>query len=62
MHAAVRLALAVLGVDVRLVLEIAHLVNAHRCRPPLPTRDVERVVEWVAGQQLTHDAGTKDHR
>jgi Bifunctional DNA primase/polymerase, N-terminal len=39
------------GVDARLAREVAYLVNT-RNRPPLPERDVERVCEWVALQEL----------
>ena len=39
------------GVDVRLVWEIAALVN-ERARPPLPADDVERIVMSIAGREL----------
>ena len=48
-----RLAGYLLGhdIDPRLVLEMAHLVNA-KSRPPLPDRDVERIVAYVARREL----------
>jgi hypothetical protein len=39
-------------VDARLVLELAHTVNASRFRPPLDAREVARTVESVAGREL----------
>jgi len=38
------------GVDPALVLALAHALNAHRCSPPLPSEEVERVVVWAAGR------------
>jgi Bifunctional DNA primase/polymerase, N-terminal/Primase C terminal 1 (PriCT-1) len=35
-----------------LVLEVAQLINQHRFRPPLDNREVERVVESIAGREL----------
>jgi hypothetical protein len=39
-------------VDARLVRELVLLVAAHRCRPPLPSEEAERVVESIAGREL----------
>jgi hypothetical protein len=39
------------GVEGRVVLELAHLVNA-RCRPPLTAREVDRVVDSIAGREI----------
>jgi hypothetical protein len=44
------------GVDPHLVRELAQLVNA-RNQPPLPARDVDRVVDWVAGAELRKRRG-----
>ena len=38
-------------VDVHLVAEIAHLVNT-RCRPPLDSTEVDRVVASIAGREV----------
>lgn len=38
-------------VDVDLAAELVHLVNA-RCRPPLPSPEVDRIVESIAGREL----------
>jgi hypothetical protein len=38
-------------VDARLVLELAHAINA-RCRPPLEGREVDRVVASMCGREL----------
>ena len=38
-------------VDARLVSELVHLVNA-RCRPPLPAREVDRLVASICGREL----------
>jgi hypothetical protein len=39
-------------VDPEVVLELAHLVNDHRFRPPLPHAEVDRLVDSVAGAEL----------
>lgn len=38
-------------VAVDLTTEFVHLVNEHRCRPPLSRREVERIVESMAGRE-----------
>ena len=32
--------------------ELVHLVNAERCRPPLPRAEVDRIIQSVAGREL----------
>jgi hypothetical protein len=44
-----------LGEHPYVVREMAHAVNA-RNRPPLPAHDVDRVVDWVSGQELHNHA------
>jgi hypothetical protein len=43
-------------VDARLVLDLAHLVN-DRGKPPLPARDVDRIVESIATRELRKRKG-----
>jgi hypothetical protein len=38
-------------VDIDLTAELAHLINA-RCRPPLDTAEVDRIVDSIAGREL----------
>jgi hypothetical protein len=45
-------------VDVDVVAELAHLVNEHRFRPPLPADEVERVIESSAGRELHRREGS----
>jgi Bifunctional DNA primase/polymerase, N-terminal/Primase C terminal 1 (PriCT-1) len=44
------------NVDVDVVAELAHAVNAARCRPPLPTRDVDRIIDSIARAELRRRA------
>jgi hypothetical protein len=39
-------------VDPFIALELIRVFNATRCAPPLPDRDVERIVSSVAGLEL----------
>jgi len=39
-------------VDPFLTLELIRIFNATRCTPPLPDKDVERIVSSVAGLEL----------
>lgn len=39
-------------VDALLVLEMLHLWNAARCRPPLPPEDIERIVNSISNKEL----------
>ena len=44
-------------VDPLVVLELLLCWNAHRCRPPLPERDIERIVDSIAGRELRRRGG-----
>jgi hypothetical protein len=44
-------------VDAELAVEIAHLVAAHRCHPPLPAEEVDRIVESIASREFRRRAG-----
>lgn len=44
-------------VDVDLVAGIAQLVNAHRCKPPLPAGEVDRIVDSIATRELRRRQG-----
>jgi hypothetical protein len=44
-------------VDPLVVLEMMHLWNAARCRPPLPPGDIERIVESIAGKEIKRRYG-----
>ena len=46
-------------VDPFVVLELIRSFNATRCAPPLPNKDVERIVASVAGRELKRRGG--DH-
>lgn len=37
--------------DVELTAEIVHLVNAHRCRPPLSARAVDGIIDSIAARE-----------
>jgi hypothetical protein len=39
-------------VDAALTTALAHLVNEHRCYPPLPREEVDRIVDSVAAMEL----------
>ena len=39
-------------VDPIATLELLQAWNAHRCSPPLPPKDVERIVNSIAGREL----------
>lgn len=39
-------------VDVRLVAELAHLVNTHRFQPPLPGEEVDRIIDSITTAEL----------
>jgi hypothetical protein len=45
-------------VDVDLVAELVHLVNG-RCQPPLPTAEVDRILESIAGRELRRRHGAR---
>jgi hypothetical protein len=44
-------------VDPIIVLELMQTWNAARCAPPLPTQDVERIVNSIAGRELRRRTG-----
>jgi Bifunctional DNA primase/polymerase, N-terminal/Primase C terminal 1 (PriCT-1) len=37
--------------DVELAAELVALVNEHRCRPPLPTAELERIIDSIATRE-----------
>jgi hypothetical protein len=39
-------------IDPIVVLELMHSHNAIRCKPPLPSADIERMVQSIAGREL----------
>jgi hypothetical protein len=46
-------------VDVDLVAELAYLVNAQRCKPPLPAQEVDRIIDSIATRELRRREGTR---
>jgi hypothetical protein len=44
-------------VDPFVALELVHLWNAAHCRPPLPTADIERIADSIAGRELEWRVG-----
>jgi len=39
-------------VDVDLASELLHLINEHRCRPPLPSTEVDRIFEGICRLEM----------
>jgi Primase C terminal 1 (PriCT-1) len=39
-------------IDVDLASELLHLINEHRCKPPLPTEELDRTFESICAAEL----------
>jgi hypothetical protein len=39
-------------IDVNLVAELAHLINAHRFKPSLPRPEVDKTIDSIAAAEL----------
>ena len=44
-------------VSVDLVAELTHLVNVHRCQPPLPRDEVDRIIDSIAEREANRREG-----
>jgi Primase C terminal 1 (PriCT-1) len=44
-------------IDAIVALELLHCWNTARCVPPLPTTDIERIVESIAAKELRRRVG-----